>query len=159
METLNFSNIKNHNQFALLNNTEKNEFMRFKDLTYPNKKDYTLYNVVDTDLLVNVHQNITEDVLKSYGFKVTDKVQNGKFIVKTVFNEKSYQEDFSFYKNETTRRFDIFIEYLKEINNVSDKFHKIIYAKAYEDGHSGGWNEIESNYIDYAEFADAILEA
>lgn len=39
--------------------------------------------------------------------------------------------------------------------NVQSK----IWEKAWEDGHSGGYNEVEGHYMDYAEFAEVAFNA
>lgn len=38
--------------------------------------------------------------------------------------------------------------------SVKDK----VWGKAWEDGHSGGFNEVEGHYRDYAEFAEFVMD-
>lgn len=39
------------------------------------------------------------------------------------------------------------------------KQHELIYAKAYEDGHAGGYEDVELHYSDLADLARKIIDA
>lgn len=45
-----------------------------------------------------------------------------------------------------------------EYSHISDNVFNLCYSKAYEDGHSSGYNEVANYMIDYVEFAENIFE-
>lgn len=64
------------------------------------------------------------------------------------------EEDTIFQKAE-----DRILEEIKDVYGFSDALCRVIYKKAYEDGHSNGTEEIYTYAMDYASFADDILDA
>ena len=43
--------------------------------------------------------------------------------------------------------------------DLTVKQHELIYAKAYVDGHSGGYDEVEIHYSDLADLARSVIDA
>lgn len=43
--------------------------------------------------------------------------------------------------------------------NLNEKQHNIVYSKAWADGHSAGYSEVEHHYIELADFAREILDS
>ena len=45
-----------------------------------------------------------------------------------------------------------------DYSHLSDKVFDLCYSKAWEDGHSAGYDEVASHVSDYAEFAEKTME-
>lgn len=55
---------------------------------------------------------------------------------------------------------DVFHKALRDkYNHLKDDVYKLCYSKAYEDGHSCGYDEVASYLRDYVEFAENIIKA
>lgn len=59
-----------------------------------------------------------------------------------------------------SKALDVFHKALRdEYNHLKDDVYNLCYAKAYEDGHSSGYDEVASYLGDYVEFAENIIKA
>lgn len=154
-----YNHILNTADFYSLSDTQRDEFMRYNDMKYPNKQNETTYTVKDIEKLTIVEESMTKSELKSkYNLVPSDMIQQNKYVVSVLFDQETYKSKLKEYQTESARRSAIFENYLMESNGVDLKLHSVIYSKATNDA-SGGWTEIQNNYIDYSEFADKIVAA
>lgn len=65
---------------------------------------------------------------------------------------KSYDEDLSWYRSESSRLHTEFMDKLKKDYDLSDKPFDLIWSKAWERGHSAGLHEVYHEFDDLFEF-------
>lgn len=59
---------------------------------------------------------------------------------------------------ETCKVIGVFLDYIKDEYQFSEDLAKLIYGKAYEDGHSAGYYEVLHYINEYSEFAQKCIE-
>lgn len=65
---------------------------------------------------------------------------------------KSYDEDLSWYRSESRRLQNEFMDRLKKDYGLSDKAFDLVWSKAWERGHSAGLHEVYHEFDDLCEF-------
>tara|TARA_B100000700_G_scaffold178953_1_gene197602 strand:- start:3080 stop:3541 length:462 start_codon:yes stop_codon:yes gene_type:complete len=135
--------------------------------TYPSKNDYKNYQIFDIDTMEPISNPEEHKITKEYAESVIGKriygdekvFSNDKFIVKVIFNEEDYKKDLEEYKTETNQRMD---EFKKELFNLygsdNQELNELVYDKAWQDGHSGGLGEVESEFQELMDFAENIFD-
>jgi hypothetical protein len=129
-------------------------------------KDFTTYNVYKGGkvLCLNSAANVVTEYFIDSNFgvsfadtfgRVKDKLKHNGFLIEETFDKDAYNKHRQEYRDESNRLEAQFKTDLEEEYGVTDNPKKdLLYSKAYDDGHSGGFNDIESSYAD---MVDLIL--
>lgn len=161
-----FSTIQTINDFRNLNVNEKNDFLRKTDCEYPTKQNFqtvTIKNIIDL-IVVESGMSISDFREKHPDLKFLskeNKVQLDKYVVEVTTDEKALAEANKAYQTENARRFDIFESYLQdeylEYEMKKQEVHNQVYSLAYQQGHSGGYGDIESQYAEIASVVNNVI--
>ncbi len=80
-------------------------------------------------------------------------------VLESVIDNEQLIKDYNSYRSSLIEKLDEkwHKELREEYSHFDDAFYDLVYAKAYEDGHSYGYDEIANYMVNYAEFAENIL--
>lgn len=83
------------------------------------------------------------------------------FMVVAVYNKAAYDTEMYEYHNITHELYQKFEDDLAQEHAVTprSKLHRVIYGKAWEDGHSSGLSEVANHYDELVDFAEEIHKA
>ena len=154
------------------------------DNTAPRKHDYKFYNIVKTDSdgipSDVVHKKATRNEVKEFFSTVgvddvklpiiptglhsdsseTSQVKTNDetYMIIGVFDRESYQEDS---KEHMRKRQELLNEFYNDLAvehgyDPDSNLHRVIYDKAFEDGHSSGLSEVTLKYGELSEFVDHV---
>lgn len=117
------------------------------NVTYPSKNDYTFCKIFDKNGNL-IKEDITYNEVISLGL-----LKNNQIV--KYFNEVEYRKQMNAYYNEESRivnqfKQDMFVE----LDIENNEKRELLFSKAWEMGHSSGYDEIKNYMID---LVDLIL--
>jgi hypothetical protein len=141
------------------------DYNKYKNkMVLKSKEDFTVYNVYkEGEVLVkNGNQDAVRQIaiwstplVGSSFYNVKDVLVRKNYLIESVVDEDAYKKHRSSYNVESGRLHDLFKADLEKEYGVTDNPKKdLLYSKAYDAGHSGGFSEIENSYSD---LVDLIL--
>lgn len=133
---------------------------------YPNKSDFIRFQVNSLYGGEIVHKSLTKDELIKEGFSVVSSIkktgiQKENFIVIYNLDEDVYRAASKKYYDFASELITEFAHDLAEHQGIdpNSRFAEAIYSEAYDQGHSGGLNEIANYYDSIADFAQKLRVA
>ncbi len=117
---------------------------------YPNKEDFTTYFVYSKGKV------ILNGVPKSEYVEWKNKNKEGSFIHENIFDGEKFKE---YRAKWHEKQNDLHKKYKDELFAYygNSPFNDIIYSRAYEEGHSTGYEEIENIFYDLHCFVNEIF--
>ncbi len=118
------------------------------------------------DEIVNAINNVsypsrpTKPSLSAYGKNPTpDAFRHHASLLEAYEREEEvYKAKKAEYTAEVNRLQALFVDKLRVESVLSPSMFDIVYSKAYEDGHSGGYHEVASKFDELESFAMQILK-
>lgn len=81
-------------------------------------------------------------------------------VVQFELDKEEYEKQYIAYTENENKIFVLwYTDLRKEYSYLNDRTFDIVYEKAYERGHSAGYDEVANYMINTAEFAEKIMEA
>lgn len=84
--------------------------------------------------------------------------QFSNLIERFVVNEEEYNEKLKEYHNFETKVQTFWLNLLKEEHDLPEKIFNICYDEAYDEGHSGGYDEVANCMYGVVEFYEKIMK-
>lgn len=153
--------MKTVTEFEQMSLEDRNSYLLGLDLVTPFKSNFCRYTIknIKTMQIEATNLALNEVKLKGLTFLKDMKVQQHTYVVERTIDTDTFNKIEQEYDAEMKRRDELFHNYLKESNAVNnDAMHKAIYSKAYDDGHSSGYHEIECNYSELVDFANEVIK-
>jgi hypothetical protein len=131
----------------------------------PNKRDFvTLVMINMTTKEVSDKYHRWDFPVDEFGYpisfpSVSKETRIYNVIYSFTFNEESYREAVKEHRRSQNETIERFSKWLQDKFGHTDAVHKVMFDKAWEDGHSEGLHRVEEEYVELDDFVQAILTA
>lgn len=145
-------------------------------LPYPNKRDHVLFRIHDkqsgsivssgitphkASTILNDSQKVSKIISKALQSKESEQGDIvGDYMVIANFDKDGYNVAMKAYRDDERELRQKFEDDLAEMHGIAPRseLHRVIYAKAWEDGHSCGFHEVANHYDELADFAEDVYK-